>query len=225
MDKTDTWRQLQRRLNEAHAPGELRPLSGGLESGAQIENANIESLGLADTHLPDLVIDRSILRQVDLSRCQWRGLRMAEVLLERGTLTGGDLRGCRLDTVKVRSSRLTGCNFAEAKLQNVVLEGCKLDLALFHDAQLRDCCFEKCQLTEADFQGAALQRVVLRNCDLRQARFPAAKLSELDLRGSQLAGMFVEPTQLRGTIVDAVQVADFAELLGLKIEPLSGDDA
>ena len=47
---------------------------------------------------------------------------------------------------------------------------------------------------------------------------------EPDLRGSQIAGMHVDASELRGTIVDPLQVADLASLLGLVVESLPADN-
>ncbi|HBY58301.1 MAG TPA: hypothetical protein DEH78_00660, partial [Solibacterales bacterium] len=57
-----------------------------------------------------------------------------------------------------------------------------------------------------------------RSSSLSQADFRGAKLGATDLRGSTVDGMIVGIEDLRGAIVDPVQAAAFARLMGLQIE-------
>jgi uncharacterized protein YjbI with pentapeptide repeats len=83
--------------------------------------------------------------------------------------------------------------------------------------------FENCDLSEANFDGAELTDVVFRDCDLRTSRFPGSKMRNVDLRGSQLAGMQIDPPSLHGATIDTIQLLDLAAVFGLIVEPLEDD--
>jgi uncharacterized protein YjbI with pentapeptide repeats len=115
--------------------------------------------------------------------------------------------------------RMTGVTLAEIDAQDVLIRGCRLDLASFRAAKLDAVAFEDCVLHEADFYGANLRQVRFTGSQLHRLELEHAQLSSVDLRTSELE----DPRgELRGAIIDSVQLAglapQLAARLGIKVD-------
>jgi uncharacterized protein YjbI with pentapeptide repeats len=204
----------------------LKPLSAeSLHSDQSYDSIVVRDADIKLSQNTGIFVENGLFEKTDMSQSKWRSFETDQVLFKNCTLANADWSAARHSRSEFQRTRLTGVIFADAILDDVVFSRCKLDLAAFHDAHLAGCRFENCDLREVDFQGATLKRVVFRNCDLRSARFPRVSLEELDLRGSQIAGMYIDATALRGTIVDPHQVADFAAMFGLAVEDLPAGES
>ncbi|PHR86597.1 MAG: hypothetical protein COA78_37805 [Blastopirellula sp.] len=215
----------RRSLSEILANAQLTPLvASSITSDQTYESFVIQDADLKESRNPGICFEYGLFEKANLTACKWMSLEVIKVAFTSCTLSNANWGGAEIEDSEFHRSQLTGFNLAGARIVNTHFSRCKVDLSLFHDAQLKNCRFENCDLREADFQAAKLKQVTFRNCDLRGARFAAATLEDLDFRGSQIAGIHIEPTELSGTKVDAGQVVDFAELLGLVVEGLGEDD-
>ncbi len=98
-----------------------------------------------------------------------------------------------------------------------------MNLTAFHGSKFRDDEFENCDLREAIFEGVELANVKFRNCDLRLARFPNCAFERVDFRGSLLAGVQIDPMNLRGTCINAAQLLNLAGTVGLIVKEADVD--
>ena len=141
------------------------------------------------------------------------------MVAREGDLANADWTGARLRRVVFERVRMTGITLAEIEAEEVVFRGCRLDLASFRAAAVARVAFEDCVLAEADFYGATLRQVRFAGSQMRRVDFEQAQLSSVDLRSSE----FDEPRgELRGAIIDSVQLAGLAPLLasrlGIKVD-------
>jgi uncharacterized protein YjbI with pentapeptide repeats len=162
-------------------------------------------------------IEAVVLSGSALDGAKLRGLRVTDVRGERLSATSGDWRGAGLLRVELREARLTGLDLGEAKLREVRLIGCKLDYANFRFATLEYVSFEDCVLVRADFQGARLDSVRFDGCQLGEADFTKATLHKVDFRGSELSGLGGSLLDLRGAIVDSLQLMDLSPQLAAEL--------
>ena len=188
-------------FNDMESYADLRlsatELSGGKAAAIKLQSAWFDHVGLAETRFssPRLVDTR--LEHCDLANADWPA--------------GSYLRLEFLDC------RMLGFKTIEGKLRDVLFANCNLSFAQFRMAEMRSVVFENCLLKEADFYGANLQGTRFQACDLRQADFSGCKLKDADVRGSQVEALRVSAKDLAGLIVDVMQAAELARLLGVKI--------
>jgi uncharacterized protein YjbI with pentapeptide repeats len=110
--------------------------------------------------------------------------------------------------------RMTGATLTEVEAEDVLLRGCRLDLAGFRAAVISRVAFEDCVLDEADFYGATLRHARFTGCRMRRLELEQAQMLAVDLRGSELDDVHGE---LRGTIIDSVQLAGLAHQLAARL--------
>jgi len=110
--------------------------------------------------------------------------------------------------------RMTGVTLAEIDAEDVAFHGCRLDLASFRAGRIGRVAFEDCVLDEADFYGATLRHVRFTQSRLHRIELEQAQLSSVDLRTSDVE----DPRgELRGSIIDSVQLAGLAPLLAARL--------
>jgi uncharacterized protein YjbI with pentapeptide repeats len=132
-------------------------------------------------------------------------------------LANADWHGAKLRRVELIECRMIGFTVTEGKLQDCVFTNCNASYMRSRFAALRAVHFGDCNLRDADFQGADLSGVDFTRCDLRNAQMSGAKLKGTSLRGSNIDGLIVNGQDLEGVIVDPMQAAYLAPLLGLKV--------
>jgi uncharacterized protein YjbI with pentapeptide repeats len=184
------------------------------------EQRAIRGGSLSGTAVVDVEFENCRFVTVDLSRTNWREVRLRQVRVGKCDLANALWSNASLESLEFDKCRGTGWQLLDAKVSEARFAGGKFNLAAFHGSTFRDCVWKNCDLREANFEGATLADIVFRNCDLRAARMPNCRLKNVDFRGSQLAGLQVDAGQLRGCLFEPRQLLDLADLFGVIVEPL-----
>jgi uncharacterized protein YjbI with pentapeptide repeats len=172
-----------------------------------------------------IALENSLLWKVRGPGAALSNLRLSNVDIEDCDFANAAWERLRAAGVRLVKCRLTGWNVADGILRDATFSGSKIDLAVFQRAALHNCIFRRCDLRESDFTAARFKGVRLARCDLRGARLTGVKLAEVDFRGSQLAGAQLDPAALRGAILDPLQLAALADMLGIIVRPDEPEDA
>jgi len=179
-------------------PEDLVP--DGLQAGASIEGAR--------------------LRDVDLSGARLRGLRLVDVVVERGNLANTAAPELALRRVAFTGARATGARWTGGTISDAAFRDCRIDLATFAGTTFERVTFEDCLLAQADFRDALLRSVRFDRCDLTEADLAGVRIDRCELRGctlERLAGV----ERLRGAAMPWADVvgnaALFAAALGLRV--------
>jgi uncharacterized protein YjbI with pentapeptide repeats len=148
-----------------------------------------------------------------------RGLRLTDVVLERGDLA--NLAAPELDwrRVAVAGARLTGAQLTDGAIADATFRECRIDLATFAGTTLERVAFEHCALAQTDFRDALWRSVRFERCDLTEADLTGLRLDRCELHGCTLDGL-VGVERLRGAAMpwgDIVGHAGlFAAALGIR---------
>ena len=185
-----------------------------LANGFVLEDVRLDGVKLGAVRASGGRVAHGALEGVDLAGSRLRSLTLIDVVVREGDFANADLTGARLRRVVFDRVRMTGITLAEMEAEDVLLRGCRLDLASFRAAEIARVAFEDCALDEADFYGAGLRLVRFAGCRLGRVELEQSRLSSVDLRTSDLE----DPRgELRGAIIDSVQLAGLAPLLAAKL--------
>jgi uncharacterized protein YjbI with pentapeptide repeats len=190
--------------NPPEAPrldGDLEDLAPGeLAAGASIEGAR--------------------LRDVDLSGARVRGLRLVDVVVDRGNLANTAAHELSLRRVALTGARLTGAQWTGGTIADTTFRDCRIDLATFAGTTFERVAFDGCLLAQADFRDALLRSVRFDGCDLTEADLAGVRIDRCELRGCTLDGL-AGVERLRGAALpwgDVVgNAALFAAALGIRV--------
>lgn len=190
---------------------------------------------------PDGELDGVRLEAPQVGGVRADGMRLMDVVITSGTFTGSELEGsawrdCLLSTVRlvgVRAARsrwdgtgveecsLAGCDLSATAWRRVRLIGCVLDGVNLRRSTWQDVELVDCRLRDVDLGGARLSAVRMERCTLDEVDLTQAQLTGVDLRGSHLR-LARGWEQLRGAVIDHVQLADIAPALatawGIRVE-------
>lgn len=139
----------------------------------------------------------SVLSGCDLANAQWERLTAQRLLVEECQLIGFDA--------------------PDARWQDMTFTRCRAQYVKLRFSKFKQVRFEECDLRNADFQGSDLSGVVFHKCDLTDAQLSGTTLTGTDFRGSTIERMKVGIAELPGAIVEPVQAAYVAGLLGVVI--------
>jgi len=178
---------------------------------------------LTGTTAHDVQFEEGRFSSVDLSKTRWKKLLLRKTWVEKCDLANARWADCVVEGTEFDRCRATGLQFVDSRSLNSKYRRCKLNLTAFHGSKFRDDEFENCDLREAIFEGVELANVKFRNCDLRLARFPNCAFERVDFRGSLLAGVQIDPMNLRGTCINAAQLLNLAGTVGLIVKEADVD--
>ena len=152
------------------------------------------------------------------SESRLRGIRCTDVRFEHCDLANATWEQLNVQRMELIACQLLGWSVPEAHLQNVRFQECNGQLANFRFVTFKAVRFEQCNLRHADFQRADLSGVVFHKCDLSHAQLSGATLKGADFRSSIIEEIKVGVQELPGAIVDYMQAAYIAGLLGVVIK-------
>jgi len=152
------------------------------------------------------------------SKSRLRGIRCTDVRFEHCDLANATWEQLNAQRMEWIACQLLGWSVPEAHLQNVRFQACNGQLANFRFVTFKAARFEQCNLRHADFQRADLSGVVFHKCDLSHAQLSGATLKGADFRSSLIEEIKVGVQELPGAIVDYMQAAYIAGLLGVVIK-------
>ena len=177
----------------------------------------------------------------DLSGVDLAGVTFMECVQDGVSLTDTGLRGSRFvdsrltasfatsliaarsvwSRVLIERPRWGSAELFDAGLESVTIRGGKIDFLNLRGANLRDVLIEDAAITELDLGGATATRVAIRNCRIESLDFTRATCVDVDLRDSSFSRV-TGIEGMRGTILNEVQLAEFAPvlagLLGIRVE-------
>ena len=164
-------------------------------------------------------ISEARLADVDLSGARLTGLRLADVVVERGNLANVAAPELSLRRVTVSGARLTGAQWTRGSITDVVFRDCRIDLATFAGTTFERTTFDGCLSAQADFREALLRSVRFDGCDLTEADFAGVRIDRCELRGCTLDGL-AGVERLRGAAMPWADVVGnaglFAAALGIR---------
>jgi uncharacterized protein YjbI with pentapeptide repeats len=164
--------------------------------------------GLAD----GLVLAEARLADADLGGARIRGLRLTDVVVDRGNLANLWAPELSLRRVVVSGARLTGVQWTAGAITDAVFRDCRIDLATFAGTTFERTIFDGCLLDQADFRDALWRSVRFDGCDLTGADLTGVRIARCELRSCTLDGL-AGLERLRGAAMPWADVVGNAALL------------
>jgi uncharacterized protein YjbI with pentapeptide repeats len=161
----------------------------------------------------------------DLAGAEVRGLRLTDVVVERGELANLVAAEPALRRVEIAGARLTGVRWTRGRLEDVAFRDCRIDLASFAGTTFERVAFTGCRLAQTDFREALWRSVRLEDCDLAETDLTGLRIDRCVLAGCTLDGV-VAVERLRGAALPWADVVGNAALLAaaLGIRVLEEED-
>lgn len=183
----------------------------------------------ARLHLKNADLTGEALAGLSFAHCILEGCRFQNCDLTRASFTDCVLKGCDLSGAKlwesyfsrcrVQNCRALGANFAEGRLFELTIAGTQLRYACFDQSKWERVRVENSCLAEVMLTNSRLKTLCFAQADLSGAMLTGTPLKGLDLRGCTLTNVSCSETcrELQGAVVDVLQAAQLARLLGVVI--------
>ncbi len=201
-------------------PIELFRLDQHLEDELELHDVRIVGASFQEQLAAHVTFERCQVSTSAFTGTRLRTPRIVEVGWEDCDFASAQWEQASIRRVEFIRCRFTGFTLPDAYLSEVRIVNCAAKLAHFRFAQFKNVVFEECDLEEADFQGADLSGVQFIGCNLSRAQLSHTKLKGTDFRSSNIEGIGVGAESLQEAIVDRVQAAFLAHLLGLDIRDI-----
>jgi uncharacterized protein YjbI with pentapeptide repeats len=158
-----------------------------------------------DEEPPEVALD-------ELAGARLPGLRLADVVIERGNLANLAAPELSLQRVAITGARLTGAEWTRGRIADVVFRDCRIDLATFAGTTFERVAFDGCLLAQTDFREALLRSVRFDHCDLSEVDLTGLRIDGCELRSCTLDGV-IAVERLRGAAMPWVDLVGNAGLL------------
>jgi uncharacterized protein YjbI with pentapeptide repeats len=166
----------------------------------------------ADALGPGASVETARIVDADLSGARLRGLRLHDVVIERGNLANTTAAELSARRVVVAGTRLTGAQWTNGTIGDAAFRDCRIDLATFAGTTFDRVTFDGCLLAQADFRDALLRSVRFDRCDLTEADLAGVRIERVELRGCTLDGV-AGIERLRGAAMPWADVVGHAGVL------------
>ena len=170
-------------------------------------------------------LEQARVVDADLSGTKLKGLKLIDVVIERGNLANLVAPEPTLRRVTVTGARLTGVQWTRGSITDVVFRDCRIDLATFAGTTFERVAFDGCMLAQAEFREALLRSVRFDHCDLTEADLTGLRINGCELRSCTLDGL-AGAERLRGAAMPWADLVGHAWLLAaaLGIRVLGEDE-
>lgn len=175
-------------------------------------------LNLSSQRVEHLLFESVQFEHTSLSQTCFLAPRFTNVHFEACDFANAVWERTTIHRAEFFDSKWVGLKLPEAHLRDVFVRNCRGQYLHCRFATLKSVTFQDCDFSDADFQGSDLSGVRFSHCNLTNAEFSQTKLSGADFRGSQIDHIKVGPHELPGAVVDPVQAAYLASLLGLVVK-------
>jgi uncharacterized protein YjbI with pentapeptide repeats len=196
----------------------IQALSAPLCDDDSYSSVRFVKLDLSAQRVEHLLFESAQFEHTSLSQTSFLAPRFTNVHFEECDLANAAWERATIHRAEFFDSKWVGLKLPEAHLRDVFVRNCRGQYLHCRFATLKSVTFQDCDLSDADFQGSDLTGVRFIHCNLTNAEFSQTKLSGADFRGSQIDHIKVGPHELPGAIVDPVQAAYLASLLGLVVK-------
>ncbi|MFN6468692.1 MAG: pentapeptide repeat-containing protein [Nostoc sp. SerVER01] len=194
-----------------------------------IELPNLPSSEMLNQGIPDnQLYELESYQNVHLSNCQLEGARgvdfqcayfdnvktintyfkklsLQDIRISRSDFANTEWEESSLNRVEFINCRLLGLKAIKSRLRNVIFKGCQGQFSQFNFSKFDNVIFENCILEDSTFLEASLTNVKFINCQMNNVILTDAKFKDTDFRGSNIEGLQINLSQLKGAILDPFQ--------------------
>ena len=204
------------RLEGSEGAAQLYELAIRQEEGAGLW---VRGADLTGEGLEGLTLSRCLLEGCRFTGAGLRRLSLTDCILSRCDLSGAQSYDGGFHRCRWQENKALGCNLSGLHARDWSCTDCRLDAIRLDGASLEGVRFAGCNLAGANLGGLRWKQLELTQVNLSGASVTGTALKGLDLRSCRLEGLAAGDSlrELRGAIVDPIQAAELARLLGLDI--------
>jgi uncharacterized protein YjbI with pentapeptide repeats len=166
---------------------ELTRSDGGFDAEFELSSMLVDGGDFAGA-AGEGTVERSVLRQVDLSEAKLGPLTLMDAELREVELANASLQQVVARRVELHTCRAMGLKLSIDLGTDLHVEDCRLDYAIVHLDKIKGiAAFVGCSFREATISGD-LSNTVFAGCDFTETEFRVTRAKDCDLRGSRLEG-------------------------------------
>jgi len=179
------------------------------------ESYNGESFTVSDVSEHDLSgasFSECEFVELEANETDFRAATFVETRFDRLTAPIFTAPRSNFRDVSIEGSRLGSAEFYESTWKSVRFTHCRIGYLNLRGAHLQDVVFIDCRIDELDLGAATANRVSFENTQVNNLDLTRSVLTNFDLRSLELR-QIVGVEQLKGTTINAYQLAELAPLL------------
>lgn len=164
--------------------------------------------------ISDVIFDNCIFDQADFSNSEW-----LDCELKRCDFSNNHFENSVFYRTKIKHCNLVGADFSNNLWKDTTISESRADYINFSGSKLTKCRIENSSLIEAYFQEVVFNGGLNTNdCDFNKSNFWNSKLKKVNLANSNFEVLDVNPTDLKGLIINQYQAVKIVQLFGVTVE-------
>ena len=179
-----------------------------------------------ETHFCEGELNGLCTQRVEFTACRFTRCTFRECDVKRFCFVDCVFDHCDLSNLRFENStfqrvqfvdcRLTGVEWIKAALMNGSFKSCSMDYANLADTKLDHVEWSDCRMRESAWNNLRAKQTFFQ-CDLTSAMIRGVSMKGMDMTTCTLDGISIDPNDLRGMRVTALQALMFSRMLGLEI--------
>lgn len=186
----------------------------------EIENKQIKGALITEYDFSEYTFEQIIFDNCRFLHCTFHKASFTDVRFNNCDLSNSNFSNGYFSRCQFNSTKAVGTNFTEAFFRNISFTDCILKYATFHAMKRELLSLTTCDCNEAFFSACRLKSAQFNNSTFLRVEFFKTPLKGLNFTTCNIENILVsaERTELRGMIVNHMQAAQLAKLMGLVIE-------
>lgn len=206
-------------LQESLAEGSLsEQITLALKQATDIDGLCFRHDAAQDWTGTTLNFSGCVFERCTLSGWAFKRVGFTDCRFSHCDLSGLKLQNVTLHRVQLEDCRLTGTELMRASVTDTTFQGCAADYLALSECKAQRAVWRGSRLRESLWQDVSLKDAVLDQCDLTSAQFRYTPLANVSLATCTLDALQVDPVDLRGVSVSALQALQLCGLFGIRIE-------
>ncbi|MCF2149252.1 pentapeptide repeat-containing protein [Desmonostoc muscorum LEGE 12446] len=188
----------------------LETMNKGIPDNQLYESESYENLYLSNCQIEGtkgVDFQYAYFDNVKTINTYFKRLSLQDVIITKSDLANTEWEEGSLNRIEFINSRLLGFKAIKSRLRNVIFKGCQGQLSQFTFSKFDNVIFDNCNLEDSTFLETFLTNVKFINCQMNNVILANAKFKDTDFRGSNIEGLQINISQLKGAILDPFQAA------------------
>lgn len=190
------------------------------EQGGKIEEKYMIALRADEVNFSaiegmNIIFENCIFNRVVFQKTYFKNCFFKNCDFSNCDFSNSTFSNCKFQNVKG-----VGTNFSDSSFKDIKISDCLFRYAVFTYSLFNICAIEQSDLTEAFIDNCKMKKLTLDHVNLIRANFYKTVLKGIDFRTCQIDGLILstEAKELNGAIVDLLQAAELAKMLGIIIK-------
>lgn len=186
-----------------------------IENGTRVDSALFEN-EICDKKMEQIDFYECKMKHISFSGMQ--SCSFVDVIFEHCDFSNIHMNECIFRRCEFINCKMTGTEFLGSRFTDVKLISSQCILANLSDTVWNYCIWKETSFREAYLHTCSFSKLKVDTCDFQFCEFYETPLADIDFTTSNINGIAVQPVNLKGMVINAMQAVALIEVFGIVVK-------